>query len=86
MRTYPIAALASAMFVAILVSPAVSQACAVCFGDPKSPMTKGLNSALFVMIGVTYVVIIGGLAMFIRRAIRSRRANDIAEQGEHVAC
>lgn len=86
MRSYPIAGLASAMFVAIWVHPAVSQACAVCFGDPKSPMTKGLNTAVFVMIGVTYVVVIGMLAMFIRHAVRSRRRSAIAEQGEHIAC
>ena len=86
MKARPIGSIALAIFVALWSHPAVSLACAVCFGAPDDPMTKGLNMAVIVMIGVTYVVIIGMLAMFIRLAVRSRRRTATAQQGEHVAC
>jgi hypothetical protein len=78
--------IALAIFFALWSYPAVSLACATCFGAPDDPMTKGLNMAVFVMIGVTYVVIISMLAMFVGLAVRARRRTAIAQQGEHVTC
>jgi hypothetical protein len=41
-------------------------ACAVCFGDPNSPMTHGAKLAVFFMLGVVGVVLtsIVGIAIF----------------------
>ena len=38
--------------VIIFVLPQVSNACAVCYGDPQAPMTAGLNQAIFFLLGV----------------------------------
>jgi len=34
-------------------------ACAVCFGDPNSPMTKAAIAGVIVLVGVTTAVLIG---------------------------
>jgi heme/copper-type cytochrome/quinol oxidase subunit 2 len=77
---------AVALFASLCAYPAIGSACAVCFGAPDDPQTKGLNMAIFVMIGVTYVVVLGMAAMFIAHSVRARRRTPIAQQGEHVAC
>jgi hypothetical protein len=33
------------------------QACAVCFGDPSSPMTKGIKAGILFLVGVIGVVL-----------------------------
>lgn len=43
--------------------PGTVSACAVCFGDPESAMTHGVNMAIITMGGVTGSVL-GGLALF----------------------
>ena len=46
-------------------------ACAVCFGDPNSPLTHGARAAVWVLLGViTFVLLaIAGVAMYwVRRA------------------
>ena len=55
-------------------------ACAVCFGDPNSPQTQAQNFGIFVMLGVTGVVLAGFVAMaiyFWRRARRYDAAQEI---------
>lgn len=74
------------IFVALWTNPAIGSACAVCFGAADDPQTKGMNMAIFVMIGVTYLVVLGMLAMFITLAVRAKRRTTIAQQGEHLAC
>lgn len=34
-------------------------ACSVCFGQSDSPLAKGINMGLFVMLGVTFFVLAG---------------------------
>jgi hypothetical protein len=48
-------------------------ACAVCYGDPNSSMTQGINAAVLSMVGVTTVVLCGFLALIIAIAMRTRR-------------
>lgn len=49
-------------------------ACSVCFGDPASPMSKGVIAGVYFLMGVV-VFILGSIAFL---AIRwSRRAKDI---------
>ena len=37
-------------------------ACAVCYGDPESPLTKGLEKGVLVLVGVIYTVL-GAMAV-----------------------
>lgn len=39
--------------------PQIASACATCFGAPDSPMTKGMNNAIFLLIGVVGLVYVG---------------------------
>lgn len=55
----------AAAFVALLITllaPA-AHACSVCFGDPESPQTAGMNAAIGTLLGVTLVVL-SGVALF----------------------
>ena len=36
----------------IFITPQFAHACAVCYGDPQSPMTAGLNQAILLLLGV----------------------------------
>jgi len=38
--------------------------CAVCFGDPTSPLTKGYNLAVIALLVVTVLVLFGFARMF----------------------
>lgn len=53
-------------------------ACAVCFGDPSSALTKGMNNGILVLLGVVGLVQCGFIALFWtlwRRARRHRVAD-----------
>jgi hypothetical protein len=41
----------------ILLSPAVLEACAVCYGAPDDPITQSLNSAILFMLGTVGFVL-----------------------------
>ena len=47
-------------------------ACSVCFGDPNSSMTAGLNMGILSLLLVVLVVWIGTAAFFIRLAKKSK--------------
>jgi uncharacterized membrane protein YphA (DoxX/SURF4 family) len=56
-----------------LALPQIALACATCFGAPDAPMTKGMNNAILMLMGVVGVVYvgIGKVALDFRR--RSKR-------------
>lgn len=56
-----------------LILPQIASACATCFGAADSPMTKGMNNAILMLIGVVGLVYvgIGKVALDFRK--RSRR-------------
>jgi len=59
-------------------------ACAVCFGDAGSQQTQSQNAGIFVMLGVTGLVLGGFVAMsisFWRRARRVQAAAALSEVG-----
>lgn len=61
-----------------MLAPA-AMACAVCYGAPDDPMTKGVNSGIWVLLGVVGFVQIGFVAMFWsfwKRARAQRRFRD----------
>lgn len=69
-----------AAVVLALVLPQIASACATCFGAPDAPMTKGMNNAILMLIGVVGMVYvgIGKVALDFRR--RSKR---LAEKEKH---
>jgi len=48
-------------------------ACAVCFGDPESPLTKGALMGVYVLVGVVGFVLAGIAATGVFWIQRSRR-------------
>jgi hypothetical protein len=59
-------------------------ACAVCFGDAGTQQTQAQNSGIFVLLGVTGLVLSGFVAMsisFWRRARRCQAAAALSEIG-----
>ena len=59
--------------------PRLAGACAVCFGDPDSPASKGLTVAVLFLVGVI-VAVLAGVALF---AVTMLRRNE--RQHEHGA-
>jgi len=61
-----------------------ARACAVCFGDPESPMVKGAVAGVLVLVGVIAFVLIGvaGTGMYwIHRGNRLARIEETAKTG-----
>ena len=54
-------------------------ACAVCFGDPESPLTKGALMGVYVLVGVVGFVLLGIAATGVCWIQRGRR---LARSGE----
>jgi len=48
-----------------IIVPEVLMACPSCYGDPDSTMTQGLNSAIFLLLGITGTVLLGVAAFFV---------------------
>jgi len=47
--------------------------CAVCFGDPTSPLTQGYNYAVLALLAIIVAVLIGFGALFLN--FRKREKN-----------
>ena len=62
-----------ALFAVLDMAPQ-ALACAVCYGDPQSPLTQGAKQGIVTMLIVTYAVLIGFAAMFCAVVVRARRA------------
>ncbi|MEJ2085018.1 MAG: hypothetical protein P8Y44_04980 [Acidobacteriota bacterium] len=61
----------------ILVATAEpAAACAVCFGDPDSAMTQGMNKGIVVLLGVVAAVQIFFVAVFMTIRQRSREIEE----------
>jgi hypothetical protein len=56
---------------ATVSSAQTALACSVCYGDPNSPMTKGVEAGVLVLLGVVGTVLFGLASLFlfwVRRA------------------
>jgi hypothetical protein len=62
----------TALFVAFW--PATTEACSVCFGDPDSDLTKGLNAGVLALLVVVTIVLSGFAAFFVFVAKRASLA------------
>lgn len=58
-----------------------SLGCAVCFGDSDAPIVKGVEMSVLFMVGVTYSVILGGIAVFFLLRRRARHLQDLHRIG-----
>lgn len=56
-----------------LLTPRVLDACAVCYGDVDSPMTKGMNNGILVLLGVVAAVQGGFVGLFLSIRLRMLR-------------
>ena len=59
--------------VALLAVPRVTLACPVCFGNPDSAQTKGVQAGIFALLAVTVAMlasIAGFFFIYLRRRIR----------------
>jgi hypothetical protein len=61
------------MAVLVLLVPHISSACPVCYGDPASPQTKGMQAAVFFLLGVTGLMMTGFISLFVYFWRRGRR-------------
>ncbi len=56
--------------------PKLALGCAVCYGAPDSPMTQGMNTAIFTLLGVTGVVLGSFVTFMVYLARRARLFHD----------
>jgi len=56
---------------AMALLPGTAEGCSVCFGDPDSNLTKGLNAGVFALLFVVVLVLSGFAAFFVFIAKRS---------------
>lgn len=66
-------AAAAIVVLASLVLPSSADACAVCYGDPDSTMSQGMNNGILALLGVVGFVQLGLVAMFAAIWTRTRR-------------
>jgi len=52
----------------LLMRPEVAQACAACYGEAGSPMSKGLTWAITALIGIVGCVLTGVVVFFVHTA------------------
>ncbi len=64
----------------LTLAPAPSaRACAVCFGNPESPLTQGAQQGILTMLIITYALVIGFAAMFAFVVVRARRHSSVQQ-------
>ena len=73
-------AVSAAMF-AVIVSASSAGACAVCYGNPESPLTKGMAAGIWVMLGCIGFVLAGFAGVFLYWMYRSRHIDLYLEEG-----
>lgn len=70
------------LLLAVILTPAISNGCAVCFGDPNSPLTLGAKAGVFFLLGVIVLVLgaIVGVGIFWARRARLLEVQNILHQ------
>jgi len=61
------------LLVLALMHPVSAQACAACYGDPDSSVSKGLTWAISALIGVVLSVLGGVIAFFVHASRQAAR-------------
>lgn len=70
------------LLLTLLILPRTASACAVCFGDPDSPLAKGLSWGVLSLLAVVLLVLGGIAAFFVHMAKRARMSQITAPQEE----
>jgi len=73
-------AIASAVILAVVLSPLPSPACPVCYGASDTQTSAGITAAVFSLLGVTGAVLAGFVSLFVRMRNRVRALS--SEQGQ----
>jgi hypothetical protein len=79
----------AAVLLLLSIAPAL-YACPVCWGAPDDPMVKGVNSGIWVLLGLVGFVQLGFVAMFYsfwrkaREHKRFRESLRVIEGGPHA--
>jgi hypothetical protein len=66
----------SIIIMVILWFPNNAQACAVCYGAADDPMVKGMNFAIFFLLGAIGSILLGVISLTIYFARRAKRVNN----------
>jgi len=66
----------------LLITVGDADACSVCYGDPESPMTKGMAAGIWVLLGCIFTLLAGFASMFLYWMSRSRRLSALELVGE----
>ncbi len=66
-------AASAALTLVPLTAAQPAAACAVCFGNPESPLTKGVGAGVLVLVGVVSVLLLGVASVAAFWTIRARR-------------
>ena len=61
-----------ALAISLALSPS-AWACAVCTGNPESPLTQGAQKGILTMLIITYAVVISLMAMFVVTVVHARQ-------------
>jgi hypothetical protein len=79
----------AAIVLFVMIAAPAALACPVCWGAPDDPMVKGVNSGIWVLLGLVAFVQIGFVAMFYsfwrksREHRRFRESLRVIEGGTH---
>jgi len=73
--TKSLLAAAALVLLGVLASAGTAQACAVCFGDPNSQLTKAMAPGILFLLGCIGTVLSGFGVMFCYWARRMKRAH-----------
>lgn len=73
--------LAATLLGGLLLQPVTGWACAICYGEPESPMAQGLNWGIFVLL-TTVMLVLGGIAGFF--IFLARRSAAMASSGSSI--
>ncbi|HPC59347.1 MAG TPA: hypothetical protein PKX23_01710 [Verrucomicrobiota bacterium] len=51
---------------AVVLAPGWASACSICYGEPDSPVSKGLTWAILALVMVVMTVLSGAVAFFVQ--------------------
>jgi hypothetical protein len=64
---------------AILVTPSMGHACAVCYGDPNSLQVQGAEAGVLFLLGVIITVLLSIAGMILFWVVRARRIAQVTD-------
>ncbi len=70
----------------LLLAASDASACSVCYGNPESPLTKGMAAGIWVLLGCIFTLLAGFASLFLYWMSRSRRlsALEFANEAQHI--